>query len=344
MIWGIAGLAASGRPTWAREGRVFDRLTSEAQFVVQGARVAARRLRHGRVGEHHLLLGIIEEGSAFEDQGILKDLRVDREALRRSVESQHPPGEAVLPAPNDQLTDFTRAGLNAVSRATNQAEFFGDERVGIDHLLVGLAEADELRAAGVTYDTIRARLARRPRVGVAGAIQDPGARPCVRHEDQFARFTCPRCGDFACASCIDEVSQLCRTCQLVPPPPLPSRGIALYLAIVFAALSGVYLCGLAVLFLTLVKSPSAGSTGIVAWNSIIGLVYFWIAFLLWKRSFRGYRLSLGTQGLNGLLAGFQLFTNLDGGTFLKVILGFQLAVNVLGYLATRAAKDEFRPD
>ncbi len=326
-----------------QEGFTLDRLTSEAADAVSRARLAAQRLRHAYVGPHHVLLGIIEEGSAFSG-GVLAG--VDRDRLRRAVEAAHPPGNAAAPPPPDWEA-FTRDGFRVLSLGGKDAEFYGDQRVGVEHLLLALSEhgMDDgaLESAGATFDALRDRVVRRPRVGAPGAQPETNFRPCVRHPDQYARFSCTRCGDFACARCMDLAGELCAACRSLPPPPPPSRGIALYLAIFFALLSGLFLLGLSLLAYGLSRAPGAGTTGLLGWNSIIGCIYFWIAFGLWRRTRKGYSWSIGTQGLNALLAAFRLFTTPGNSTVVTAIIGFQLAVHALGWIATRAAKHEFPP-
>ncbi len=63
----------------------------------------------------------------------------------------------------------------------------------------------------------------------------------------------------------------------------------------------------------------------------------------WRRTPKGYSWSIGTQGLNALLAAFRLFTTPGSSTLVTAIIGFQLAVHTLGWIATRAAKHEFQP-
>ena len=86
---------------------MFERFTKPARAAVVSAQVEARRLGHDRIGEEHLLLGVLaQEGSV--GAGVLQELGVTLGAARDATAALHAPDARALGALGIDLDEVRR--------------------------------------------------------------------------------------------------------------------------------------------------------------------------------------------------------------------------------------------
>jgi Clp amino terminal domain, pathogenicity island component len=122
------------------------RVTERAQRAVRHAKQEAGRLGHDRVGAEHLLLGLLRDEECLA-MAALGELRITPETVRRRVV------ETVGEGQGDQGTGLrlptTKPFTLALGLAGREAERLEADRVGTEHLLLGLASEGESAAARV---------------------------------------------------------------------------------------------------------------------------------------------------------------------------------------------------
>jgi ATP-dependent Clp protease ATP-binding subunit ClpC len=154
----------------------FARFTDEARQVVVCAQEAARDLRHHYLGTEHILLGLLGTGESVAAR-TLAGFGVSAELVRSRIVqvigagSRTPAtwtrtvaGEHRWPAEGRMcVTPRTKRGFELALR---EAEHLGRDRVGPEHLLLGLLQEDEgigvlvLRGLGADPDSVRDEVAR----------------------------------------------------------------------------------------------------------------------------------------------------------------------------------------
>jgi ATP-dependent Clp protease ATP-binding subunit ClpA len=140
-----------------------DRFDDQARRAMELANGEAHRLHHEYVGTEHILLGLVNEGSGVAAE-VLRRLNVDPAGVRGQVE------RILGPGPEDPIDigrrPHTPRAKRAIEYAIAEARAQGHDSVGTEHLLVGLARAEEGVAAqillnfGLRLDDIRAELPR----------------------------------------------------------------------------------------------------------------------------------------------------------------------------------------
>jgi hypothetical protein len=122
------------------------RVTERAQRAVTYARQEAGRLGHDRVGTEHLLLGLLRDEECLA-VATLGGLGITPETVRRLVE------EAVGQGPGEPGMGFhlpmTKPALLVLGLAGREAMELDHDRLGTEHLLLGLASEGEGVAARV---------------------------------------------------------------------------------------------------------------------------------------------------------------------------------------------------
>lgn len=125
---------------------MFDKFTQRAQKVVYLAREEAKNFGHPAVGTEHLLLGLIKE-----DEGIgakaLANLGVDINTIRKAVKGLIAPSRE-----NPDEIGITPRVKKVFELANDEAQKWGVNYVGTEHLLLGLAREGEGVAAQVLMD------------------------------------------------------------------------------------------------------------------------------------------------------------------------------------------------
>jgi ATP-dependent Clp protease ATP-binding subunit ClpA len=181
---------------------MFERFTDGAREVVVAAQRHASALNHGWIGTEHLLLGLLDDadgraarllrerfgidgawaraeveriiglGEPDIDAEALATLGIDLDAVRERVERRFGPGALAGSRRcrrglwRGPWLPFTRRAKKALELSLREAVAMGDEVIGSEHLLLGLARegdgvaAQMLRSRGVDRSAVRAGLER----------------------------------------------------------------------------------------------------------------------------------------------------------------------------------------
>jgi Clp amino terminal domain, pathogenicity island component len=126
------------------------RVSERAQHAVTQAKREAGRLGHDRLGTEHLLLALLNDEECLAAT-TLRGLRIPLETVRRRVEETAGPG-AEQRSPTDDLylyVPMTKPALQVLSLAGRESTRLEHDRLGTEHLLLGLASEGEGVAARV---------------------------------------------------------------------------------------------------------------------------------------------------------------------------------------------------
>ncbi|GJF32480.1 hypothetical protein KNE206_51800 [Kitasatospora sp. NE20-6] len=160
---GVSKQAAQQRHTPA----AFERFTNLNRHSIVLAQEAARTHKHDGIGTEHLLLGLLGEpqGLAYE---VLTAKAGSEQRIRDAIE------EALPPAGQKALRGhiaFRPDSKEAIEQASRASADLGHDRVGTEHMLLGLIRVEEgpaaqiLRSLGFTSDelheTVRTEVAER---------------------------------------------------------------------------------------------------------------------------------------------------------------------------------------
>jgi hypothetical protein len=125
------------------------RVTEYAQRAVHYAKIEAGRLGHDRVGTEHLLLGVLHDQACLA-AATLGRLEIQPEVVRRRVEETVGRGRPHNGYPGHLPT--TRPFTIVLGLAGREAMELEHDRLGTEHLLLGLASEGEGVAAGVLQE------------------------------------------------------------------------------------------------------------------------------------------------------------------------------------------------
>lgn len=133
------------------------RFTERAERAVLIAQEEAKRMNHDYVGTEHELLGLIAlaEGTAAQ---VICNFRVDLRAIRARIEKIIGTGNNVMLLGE---IPFTPRAKKVLEFAVEEAQAFGHNYVGTEHLLLGMLREEEGIAAtvleefGFTVDNVR---------------------------------------------------------------------------------------------------------------------------------------------------------------------------------------------
>lgn len=153
--------------------------TPRVKKVLALAAKEAKNLNHTYVGTEHILLGLLREGDGVAAR-VLKNLGVDIEQTRQEILKELDPnlepsihretlrGSAKVPSttgtsqgPAEAMSNFTPRACQVLALARKEADRFGHNFVGPEHLLIGLiglgqgVAANELSRLGLVLDTVR---------------------------------------------------------------------------------------------------------------------------------------------------------------------------------------------
>lgn len=148
-------------------------LTPHGKNMMERAIHESRRLAHPAAGPEHLLLAVVREGETFSVR-LLESLELDPAAVRERILGQMrvPPsyGAAENATPTQGPYDrFDDASKRMLTFALEEAAALGQNWVGCEHFLLGLARSVEIAPPedatrrlftelGVTLDAVRASL------------------------------------------------------------------------------------------------------------------------------------------------------------------------------------------
>jgi ATP-dependent Clp protease ATP-binding subunit ClpA len=155
---------------------MFERFTDPARQCVAGAQEEAFRMDSGYIGTQHLLISLAGEprglgGRVLRELGVTADdlrddaqriepgaidpealatLGIDLEEVRRRVEETF--GHGALSRGRAACSDripFSPKAKKTLERALHSARALGDNFIGSEHILLGLASVDEGTAARI---------------------------------------------------------------------------------------------------------------------------------------------------------------------------------------------------
>ena len=197
------------------------RVTECAQQAVRHAQGEAGRLGHDRIGTEHLLLALLRDQECLAT-AILGERGVEVEALRRRVEETAGPGQADGPVGEDALEagldlPMTKPVTLVFGLAAREAKELEQDRVGTEHLLLGLAREGDGVAARALEDLGAGLLQLREAVV---AVYSAGADPEPLPDDQGSPAWEPPAG-----------ARLERVLPLVSEHPLPSGDLLVLLSL-----------------------------------------------------------------------------------------------------------------
>jgi len=127
---------------------VFERFTEEARHSIVCAQEEARALYHHYIGTEHILLGLLKEEERIGGDQPLQSLGVSLEAARQQVRRIVGLGEE---SPAAQIP-FTPRAKKVLELALREALTLGTNRVGPEHILLGIARENGGVASRVLLD------------------------------------------------------------------------------------------------------------------------------------------------------------------------------------------------
>lgn len=120
---------------------MMERFTARAKRVLTLAQQEAMNLKHDYIGTEHLLLALTVDGASLAAQ-LLAAMGVKEESLRAKVAELSPPKEQGA----KEIAVAPRA-KKAIELAVEEAADMGRDYVGTEHILLGLIDEGEGRAA-----------------------------------------------------------------------------------------------------------------------------------------------------------------------------------------------------
>jgi ATP-dependent Clp protease ATP-binding subunit ClpA len=126
---------------------LFERFTERAREVIVLAQDEARALKHNYIGTEHILLGLLrqEQGVAAR---VLQDFAVTLDGVRSQV--------ARIIGPGDEHTTgqipFTPRAKKVLELALREARAWAHNRIGPEHILLGLMRENEGVAVRILLD------------------------------------------------------------------------------------------------------------------------------------------------------------------------------------------------
>jgi ATP-dependent Clp protease ATP-binding subunit ClpC len=112
---------------------MFERFTQRARRVVVLAQEEARMLNHNYIGTEHILLGLIREGEGVAAKA-LESLDISLDGVRQQVEEIIGRGQQ---APSGHVP-FTPRAKKVLELSLREAQQFGHNYIGTEHILLGL--------------------------------------------------------------------------------------------------------------------------------------------------------------------------------------------------------------
>jgi ATP-dependent Clp protease ATP-binding subunit ClpA len=138
----------------------FTYLDDRAKRVVELARRRADGHGSHVIGPEHVLLALVAVRHGLAAR-VVANLAGSSASAESVIADVRPPGRQ----PSPVHIPFDAAGEEAMVRAAQQARSMGDDRIGTEHLLLGILATDNaavrgLSTLGVTYDAARAEIQR----------------------------------------------------------------------------------------------------------------------------------------------------------------------------------------
>ena len=155
-----SGPDASLNAAAPRAGGLVERLSAQAEKLLQDASQTATKFGRTEVDTEHLLLALTQSDVVVT---ILEQFKLSPEDLKQKIEAEAPRGKAKPETETAQIGVAPRV-KDALARAFKASSDLGHSYVGPEHLLIGLAEegegmaADILTGYGLTPQAIRQKV------------------------------------------------------------------------------------------------------------------------------------------------------------------------------------------
>ena len=164
---------------------IADRLSGQANKLLQDAAQKAHEFGRSEVDTEHLLLALTDSEVV---RTLLGQVKIDADDLRRQIEKEAKKGDAKEAEREIGVSPRVKDALNRAFVASNE---LGHSYVGPEHLLIGLAEegeglaADILRRLGLTPQALRQQVTKVVGKGAEeGRVETPSNTPDL---DEFSR-------------------------------------------------------------------------------------------------------------------------------------------------------------
>lgn len=141
---------------------MLNRFSASGRRILERAEASARRLRHEYIGTEHILLGLIEDATSGAADALAvmgaTPSRVLEEVERMVLPGPHPVTVSTVP--------LTPRAARVVELASDEARHVHQDRIGPEHLLLGLTREPDgvaaivLRNLGVQPDRLRREVLR----------------------------------------------------------------------------------------------------------------------------------------------------------------------------------------
>ncbi len=132
-------------------------LSEKSEALKEGARIEAKRLGHRYVGTEHILLAVSREPDTKVSE-ILIELDLEPKVLQDQVDAFV---ISAGPLQTDEDIPFSPRAQRAFDRAVEEADLLGAPAAGPEHLLLALAQDEDVVSArvlevfGIDYASIR---------------------------------------------------------------------------------------------------------------------------------------------------------------------------------------------
>ena len=126
---------------------MFERFDERARQVVVVAQDESRALRHNYIGTEHLLLGLLRDQDGIAAR-VLDSLDITAEEVRAQI-------RRIVGEDDDVTTGqipFTPRAKKVLEFSLREAESRGDDYIGTEHILLGIAAENEGVAARILLD------------------------------------------------------------------------------------------------------------------------------------------------------------------------------------------------
>jgi ATP-dependent Clp protease ATP-binding subunit ClpC len=151
-------------PAWEPDERLAAKLDGHARRALTLAHEEAHGYGHNYIGTEHVLLGVVREGEGVGARSLRSlgvDLRTAREVVEAIVGRVGYPSGGEVPPPG--WMPYTPRVRKVIGLALDEARRLGDDRIGTEHLLLGIIQEGEgvanviLEKAGALEKVARVR-------------------------------------------------------------------------------------------------------------------------------------------------------------------------------------------
>ena len=167
-----------------------DRFTEQAQEVLQGSQELVRNQRHAQWDVEHVFFALVQRKDGLARE-VLNKMGVDTDALQRAIKERLDRSPRLQ---SDVVQIYTTPRIvQMLEAANNEATRLKDEYVGVEHLLIAIADAREGYDPEFGARPLRRLIERRVQnplaKGVLSGDYEEGDRITVDHDGTEFTFT-----------------------------------------------------------------------------------------------------------------------------------------------------------